>query len=179
MLEPDPGAEATQESIIFFELVEGFDNTAVQQRKIACIQRHGNIRRGAEEPIKYLVRHLKEARGYAFYSDAVHYVESLAPALVETLDEFRRVLQIAIQQDYGVACRDTHSAGEGILRSEIARVPDYDYFVVSSGQIGQHLVGVIGTGVVDENDLVVDADFGEDSSETLVIFWRAVCWFIA
>ena len=79
----------------------------------------------------------------------------------ELLDQLRRVLQVAVQQHAGVLGGQLHAAAERGLRAEIARMGDADDAAIVARMAADHLLGVVGAAVVDEDDLVVDVELGE------------------
>src|SRR5260370_37383830 len=85
-----------------------------------------------------------------------------------SLDGARGVLQTAVQQHDRVTSANLHSACEGALRSEVAAVVDDHDTLVPAGQLFQDLGGIVGAGVVDKDDLPVDADLVEDATQPLV-----------
>src|SRR5207302_3020064 len=90
------------------------------------------------------------------------------PLLVERRGQLRWILQVPVEKDDGVAGRDAHAAGEGALRTEIPRMGDDRDVLRARSQLGEYLGGVVGAGVVDEDDLVVDAELGEDVHQPVV-----------
>ena len=100
---------------------------------------------------------------------AVDDVVALAPVRDELRDQLGRVLEIAVEQHDGVTGRDPHPGGERALRAERAGVVDRRRRSGSRcRELGQHLAGVVGRAVVDEDDLVVRAHLGERADEPLV-----------
>ena len=80
------------------------------------------------------------------------------PLFVELLDQFRRVLQVAVEQHAGVLGGHFHAAAEGQLRAEVARVGDADDARVIARDGSDGVRAVVGAGIVDEDDLVIGAD---------------------
>ena len=77
-------------------------------------------------------------------------------------------MQIAVHQDDRRAQGLPHAAGEGHLRAEVAAVRDHGDALVAPSDIEQNLFGVVGTVVVDEDDLVLGRDLREDFRQPAV-----------
>ncbi len=78
------------------------------------------------------------------------------------------ILQITVQQHHRIPRRDAHPAGEGALRAEIAAVIDDDDSRITSREFGEHFPRVVRTVVIDEDNLVLAADFLENGRQPLV-----------
>ena len=101
----------------------------------------------------------------SFSADAVNDVMSIEPKVVKFLDDLWGVLQVAVQEYYGVFGGNFHAASEGHLRAKISGVSYSDDLMVTTGYLANNLFTVVWTPIVDENDLVVDTQTCEDISE--------------
>ena len=104
----------------------------------------------------------------AFDATAVYDVITLFPPGVERFDQLRRILQIAIEQHDAVLGRKLHAAAKCHLRTEISRVRNADHSRILRADFADHLRAVVGTAIVDENDLVINAELVESVGQTSV-----------
>ena len=88
-------------------------------------------------------------------ADAVDDVVTLRPLRNQSGNRLGRILQIAIHQHDGVAEGLPQAGSEGHLGTEVARVRDHGDARIGGGDFEEQLLGVVGAGVVDEDDLVV------------------------
>src|SRR5204863_761235 len=70
-------------------------------------------------------------------------------------EELRRMLEIAVHDDGGVAARELQSRGDGRLLAEIAAEADAANARIDLGQRGHDLPRPVGRAVVDDDDLVL------------------------
>ena len=168
LTEADPRAQSTDEPVVLGHRIERVDDFPVEEGKVSGVQRHRHVRGGAKHSIERLVGELQEERRIALDPNAIDNVKSRLPLLVERLDQLGWILQVTIEQHRGVARCDRHTARERALRAEISRVVDDDDVGVPRCKVGQNGRRVVGTTVVDENDLVVHPELLEHGREPRV-----------
>ena len=96
-------------------------HTAVNQAEIACIRRNRHARHPAQNAVKPPCRQLFHRRlAVSLAALAVNDFVSFAPFLRHQRDQFRRVLQIAIDNHNRVAARSIHARAYRHLMAEIA-----------------------------------------------------------
>ena len=121
-----------------------------------------------EEAVKALVAELEQTRHLAARAHAVDDVVALDPLRVERLDELGRILQVAVEQD----ARRRPSRGAMPLVKAFCE-PKLRLCVMAlmrgfaAASALEHALRVVGAAVVDEDDLVVDADLLEGRLEAL------------
>ena len=165
LAEADEGAHAAQEEVALVELQHRVHDAAVDQREVAGVARDREVREAVEGPVEGAVGALHEPRRLARDAPAVDDVVALPPLLDELLDQLGRILEIAVEQHERVLRRELHAAAEGRLRAEVARVRDAEHAAVALADRADDLLAVVGARVVDEDDLVVDAERRERVGE--------------
>ena len=168
LAESHPGAQAAEEPIGLRKAVERIHDSTVHQREVAGIERNRHVRSRAKQPVEGAIRDLQEAVGVAFDAAPIDDVVSLHPFLVEGLDQLGGILEIAIEEHDRIAAADAHTAGESTLRAEVATVGHGGHMRIAPYEIGEHLSSIVGTGVIDEDDFVIDVELCEDGDQTLV-----------
>ena len=78
------------------------------------------------------------------------------------------VLQVAIQRDDEAAARVRESGGEGSRLAEVAREPDHAHVRIARMDLRQPRERLVLAAVVDEDDLVRDAERRQDAGQLLV-----------
>ncbi len=98
------------------------------------------------------------ALALAAAAHGIHDVEPVLPALDHRWNQFRRILQVGIDQHDRVAARDIEPRRRRELVAEVAREPHDHDARIGRGLREQQLRRAVGAAVVDEHDLVgVDA----------------------
>ena len=81
--------------------------------------------------------------------------------MIKLLDQFGRILQIAVEKDASLHDRHFHSASEGHLRAEIARMGNPEDVRICRRNLQNAVGAIVGASVIHENDLVIDVQLPE------------------
>lgn len=101
---------------------KGQDGAAVDEAKVAGVERQRHLRQGVDEAIE-CARRPKLEGGFAVAggADPVDNLVAFAPLCDHLGDHFRRILQVGVDQHDGVAIGVIEASGDGDLVAEVAR----------------------------------------------------------
>jgi len=168
LAEAHPGPHTPKEAVGLGELVEHVHHAAVEEREVAGVQRDLHVGGRPEGAVEGLVGDLQEPARLALHPHPVDDVVAFLPLLVKGLDDLRWVLQVAVEQHDRVAGGRLHPARERSREPKLRLWLITRTFGSISASFSRTSAGVVGAGVVDEDDLVVDAELLERRGETLV-----------
>jgi hypothetical protein len=120
LFEAEPLAQAWDEAVAFGELVEAIDDGAVHEAEDSGVGCIGEIGEAAEEGIEEAEAQGARAAlgaGAALGDDDG---EAFAPLVDELWDDFGGVLEVAVEEDDGVAAGVVDTGGDGGLVAEIS-----------------------------------------------------------
>lgn len=160
LVKSDPGAQTAGEAVLFGQSVHLIDNSSIHERKIPGITRYLERHHFAENDVKPSVEKLENAAQAVFALDP-HPVDdliALEPFGNELFHQFRRVLKIAVHDDYRVPVCLHQTAGESVFAPEIPGVQDDGQFVILGGEFAQDLLAAIRAGVIDIYNFVIGRD---------------------
>ena len=98
----------------------------------------------------------------------MHDLVALAPERDHLERHLRRILQIAIDQDHGVAAGEVESSRDRELVAEVPGQEEELDPLVAGAQLAHHLAAAVGAAVVHEDELAVAVDLPGDGVEPAV-----------
>jgi len=110
----------------------------------------------AEEAVERADREQPRARfAVAALAHGVDHVVALLPAGDELRNQFRRILEVGVDQHDGIAPGRVEPGRERDLMAEVPREPQEAQALVAGRKAPQHVPRAVGRPVVHEQDLVV------------------------
>jgi len=157
LLEADPAYEPAQEAAAFWEVLELVHHAAVHESEVAGVRRNVNARELANQTVEAECRKALEERfAFALVSLGVNDLIAFAPFFKHFVDEAWRVLQVAIDDDDGIACAMVEACAKGCLMAKVTAEID-DFIVRVTREKAFHdLAGAILGTVIYENEFVFD-----------------------
>ncbi len=131
--------------------LEHIHDLAIHQAEIARIERDFDIRDAVNQAIKDRRSELLEP-GFAL-SFSAHSVDDLVtffPLFRQFQDDFRRILQVSINDDDGIATRIVPAGRDGNLMPKIARKDDRADMPVGFSQFADFFCGAVCGTIVHE-----------------------------
>lgn len=164
---PNPRVQTFHETVLFAELADGRDRALAHQTKIAGV--------GGDVDVTHLPHQAIEAVGRGFLQEGfalpgppgrVDDIETLLPLVNQGGDQFRRILQIGVDDDDGVAARDIQSRGQcGFLAEIPAQFDDAD-FLIGAPYCPEHIEGPIPASIVHVDNFRRIGKGSQDGAET-------------
>ena len=103
--------------------VEVVHHPPIHQREIPGVQRNVHVRDALQDPVEQRVGSAQHGAFLAVFAHAVDDVVAFAPLGEHLQDEFRRILQVGVDDRHDVAARMGQAGGHGRLVAEIPRKP--------------------------------------------------------
>jgi len=134
LLEPHPGRHPAREAVAFAHGFHHIDHLAIHQAEVAGIKRDFHIRDAEDDAIKQGGREPFEP-GFAlpFGAHGIDHFVALFPLFCQFMDNFRRILQIGIDDNDRVTPRIIPARSDGNLVPEIAGKNDRAYQLILTG----------------------------------------------
>ncbi len=160
--EADPRVHALHVARALGHRAERVDDGARHESEVTGPARHRDDRDAGEQPVEQ-VRGEAARRGIgrAVAAQRDHHVVAIVPLRDEIAHEFRRVLQVGVDRDDGIAACVVEAGGQRDLLAEVARQRDDANPRIARGEGGKHRERRITAAVVDEHRLDVDAERGK------------------
>jgi hypothetical protein len=136
------------------QATQGIDGTPTQKSEVARVGRNLHATRALDEPIEQECRRLFEPRlAIALGALPVNHVVPGLPFGHQARNQFRRILQVCIDDDHGIACGMVEAGGHRHFLAEVAaEIGDADALVCVV-QSQQHTQRVVGAAIVYVQDV--------------------------
>jgi hypothetical protein len=161
LLEADPGDHPANEAVLFRHPVQLVQHAAAHQPEVAGVERDLEVGDAVQQPIEQRGCHQLE-RGFStpLAALAVDDVRAFIHQPHHVGQQFRRVLQVGIDDQDAFAAADRQAGGQRQLVAVVARQEHGHHPRVGGAELAKDEPGAIRRSVVHEDDLIVVADLG-------------------
>src|SRR5262245_26165239 len=154
----DEAAQPAHEALTFRQIFKGIHRPAIHQAEVAAVQRNVDIADRAQDTIKGGIRQALDQSFFSFGANGIDDIVSFSPGLNQLLDDFGRILQIAIHDDDGPTTGLIDSRRDGRLMSKItAQLHDHDPSIVHL-QVVEYTRRGVAAAVVHEDELIARSE---------------------
>src|SRR5205823_12924942 len=120
--EPEPAQQPKDDPMELAEVNERVDRAPAHEPEIAGVTRGARLSDPLQEAIKRLRRPALEQRlTFSPFAHGIHDIGALLPGVDQLEDDFRRILEVGVERDDGVARGQPVATAERRLMSEVAR----------------------------------------------------------
>ncbi len=153
LLEADPRGHPAKEAVVLAHLVHDIDDLAVKQAEVPGIQRDFDVRDFIDQTVEHRRGFLLEpAFAVTFFPNRVNDFVALFPFLNQLQDHFRRVLQVRVDNDSGIAERVIQTGRHGNLVAEVPREIDAAHTRIFFRKPVHDFCGLVRRTVIDEDE---------------------------
>jgi hypothetical protein len=146
-----PRAQPAHEPVALAHAHHDVGHAAIHQAEVAAVERNVEPRQHPQQPVEQLIGDALDPGLLTRAAHRVDHVPPLAPHPDELGHQLRRILQVAVHDDHGVARRVLEPGADRHLMPEVARQPDDLQAGVAAVCLAQRLERPIGAAVVDQN----------------------------
>lgn len=169
LLEADPRDEPADEARILAALAEGQHDAAIHESEVARVARDGHVGEPREQAIEEPSGEpLHRGLAGSMAALRIGHVNAVTPRGDKIADHLRRVLQVGVDEDDGIALGAVKAGGRGHLVPEVAAEGEELDTRVAAGERTDRRERAVGAPVIHEDDLVIIGTLAEHGVETLV-----------
>ena len=160
LFQPDPAHHAANEPVAFGHRVQMVERAAAHQPEIAGIRRDLDVDHAAQQAVEHRGGgELEPAFAVAAQPLAVNDIEAFIHLRHHRAEQFRRILQVGIENENALAATEFEPRAQGDLVAVVAGKVDGDDMVVLFGQLENGLARAVRRAIDDKDDLVGGALF--------------------
>src|SRR5437764_5478317 len=152
--EPEPAHHPADVPMDLAEVIERVDRAPAHEPEIAGVTRGARLSDPLQEAIECLGRPALEQRlAFSPFAHGIHDIGALLPGVDEIGHDFRRILEVGVERDDGVARGQPVATAERRLMSEVARKRHRPHARVRAREIDDLEPAAVDAAVVDHDDL--------------------------
>ncbi len=178
--EADPRDHRPHKAVPLAHPLEGLERVAVEQAEVPGLHRDDDVGERLDDAVEQPRGEELEPRlAFAFGAHGVDHLVAFAPLGDQIGDDLRRVLQVGVDDDDGVAARVIHPGGDRNLVAEVPRkVEDDDVLRVLRVERVHQLRRLVAAAVVDEHQLPGFAQARHHIADALIEFFDELFFIV-